>query len=271
MRKIVILTSLFLFLTSTSAFAGGAGDCVKPIRTTTKYLGVGAAFEYNYMEERMNKLDNNYGMRKAEVKNLNQLYGKGSIGLGDYVNLYAKAGGANYNLKFIQQDTDWIFSLKLEDGIYAGMGLNALFPIWDIEPVSIGIGFDIQGNGSMNKVKGIHVNDVEATSVGGMLYEADGQNSIYLTCQYDVESIKTSIIPYIGGYHSWMLVGTAEKLTYYTETTKYSKKHFQGAYDVLSFGVLVGVDVDVAQYINLNVEGRFIGETALTTGATVKF
>ncbi len=43
------------------------------------------------------------------------------------------------------------------------------------------------------------------------------------------------------------------------------------AYDFLGFGVLVGIDIEITKYVNLNVEGRFVGETALTTGATVKF
>ena len=43
------------------------------------------------------------------------------------------------------------------------------------------------------------------------------------------------------------------------------------AFDILSFGMLLGLDVNVAKYVTFNVEGRFIGETAITTGATVKF
>ncbi|MBI5144337.1 MAG: hypothetical protein HZA30_04645, partial [Candidatus Omnitrophica bacterium] len=101
----------------------------------------------------------------------------------------------------------------------------------------------------------------------------DGQNSVYLTCKYDIDAIKTSIVPYIGGYHSWIVVGTAETLSYSSTITgiPYDEEDYQAAFDVTSFGVLVGVDVDVAEFVNLNVEGRFIGETAITTGATIKF
>lgn len=273
MRRIVVLALIFIFLASSSAFAGGAGNCVKPIRTTTKFLGVGAAFEYNYMNKRMNELDNVDGIRKAKVKQVNQLYGKGTIGIGDYINLYGKAGGANYDLEFKQKTTDWLMSIKLQDGIYTGGGFNVLVPVWEWDCLSFGIGLDVQGNGSLNDVKTITVDGLDATSVGGKMYELDGQNSLYLTCEYDIEQFKTRIIPYVGGYHSWMVVGTAEKLTYYVEREdiKYIKKHYPAAYDVLSFGVLVGVDVDIADYVNLNVEGRFVGETALTTGATIKF
>lgn len=272
MVRITGIIFLILCIAAPTAFAGGAGNCIEPIRKTTKYLGVGAGVGYNFVSDRMNKMENKRGARDMELKNISQIYGKGIVGLGDYVNLYGKAGGTNYDLKFVAQSQNATMEIGLQDGLYTGVGLNALFPITKIDPVSIGIGFDIQGNFSYNKVSSIKRSGQTARSIGGAFYSVDGQNSLYLTCKYDVEKIYTSFIPYIGGYQSWAVAGTAEPLSYDTTSTGYVyHKHFQGAYDVLSFGLLVGVDVDVAKYIALNVEGRFIGETAITTGATVKF
>lgn len=272
-RFVIALICISLVLVCVPAFAGGAGNCVRPIRTTSKWIGVGAAFEYNYMHERMNKLDNKKGPRDMKVEKVNQIYGKGIIGLGDYVNLYGKAGGSNYDLEFVSQtNQDAKYVIDLEDGVYMGGGLNALFPIYTLEPLTFGIGFDIQGNGYLNDVKGITRSGEVATSVTGQFFGLDGQNSLYLTCKYEIESLKTAIVPYVGGYHSWMVIGTSKGLSYDTESSGYvGKKHFQAAYDVLSFGVVFGVDLDIAQFVNLNVEGRLVGETALTAGATVKF
>lgn len=272
MRRIVLVVLLVLSIMATSAYAGGAGNCTQPLKKTTKWLGVGAGAEYNYMDHRMNELDNDRGARGMKVEKMNAIYGKGIIGLGNYVNLYGKVGATNYDLQFRQAAQDATMKIDLKDGIYTGAGVNALFPLMDVsKEITLGLGIDVQSNFFYNDVKGITRSGENATSVGGSFYGVDGQNSLYLSCKYDVEKYKTLIIPYVGGYQSWMLVGTAKSLTYETPSAGYVKKDFQAAYDFLAFGVLVGVDVDIAQYVNLNVEGRFIGETALTAGATVKF
>lgn len=275
-RLSVVLIISFLavsFFTSTIAFAGGAGNCIRPVKKTSPHWGgLAGAFEYNYVDDRMNDLKNERGPRDMKVEKISQVYGKGIIGLGDYVNLYGKVGSADYDLEFTDQAQGAKMVIDLEDGIYTGAGVNAHFPMAKMKSCEFGVGFDIQANLSLNDVKGITRADQSGTNPDGRFYAVDGQNSLYFTCKYDIEMIKSSILPYIGAYHSWMVVGTAEGLTYTTTGAGYiDKEHYQAAFDFRSFGILVGIDVDVAKYINLNVEGRFIGEMAITTGATVKF
>lgn len=266
----ILLVSLVLFV-GIPAYAGGAGNCVQPVKTTTKFIGVGGAFEYNYVNQRMNKLENKRGPRDMKIENMNQVYGKAIVGLGDYVNLYGKAGGCNYDLKFKAQTQNATMEIDLDDGIYTGVGINALFPITKIRDISLGVGLDVQANYFQNDVKGIIVSGMTATKVNGSFYGVDGQNSLYLTGRYDIEKWQTSLVPYVGGYHSWIAVGTMKGLTADVRGNYVGRKDYQAAFDVLSFGVLFGIDIDIAKYVNLNVEGRFVGETALTTGATIKF
>lgn len=271
-KAFIVIAVVFLLAATTDAFAGGAGNCATPVKTTTKYIGVGGAFEFNYVDKRMNKLNNKYGPRDMKIEHVSQVYGKGIVGLGDYVNLYGKVGGSNYDLSFVDRPENAAMEIDLENGIYTGMGVNALFPIGEVEKVSFGIGADIQGNFFLNDVSGITRAGRAATGVSGSFYGIDGQNSLYLVCGYKIDEIKTSIVPYVGAYQSWALVGTAKSLTYETNTAGYVlEEDYQAAYDFLSFGPVVGVDIDIAEFINLNVEGRFVGETAITTGATVKF
>lgn len=271
MRKIALVILAVLFLTCANAVAGGVGNCVQSVKKTTDHLGVGAAFEYNYVHDRMNKLENKRGPRSMKMENVNQVYGKGIIGLSDHVNFYGKIGGSDYDLEFVDQAQGTKITVDLEDGVYTGAGINALFPLTEIAPVSLGIGFDIQSNFFYNKVKGMVRRNETARNVAGTFYGVDGQNSLYMTFEYDIDILKTSIVPYVGGYHSWLVMGTAESLTYTTNIDGYDREDFQAAFDFLSFGVVFGVDVDIAKYINLNIEGRLVGETALTTGATIKF
>lgn len=272
-KKAFVIFLVLLLALCTTVYAGGSsGNCVEPLRKTTEFLGVGAAGEYNYMHDRMNNLNNKYGPKGMKVTEVNQIYGKGIIGLFDNFNIYGKAGGTNYNLRFIDRPQDAEMLIDLKDGIYAGIGFNGHFPLADIQNnLSLGLGFDIQGNFSYNDVEAITRSGDIATNVDGTFYGVDGKNSLYLTCKYTIDNLKTSIIPYVGGYHSWMVVGTAEHLTYDTRTTGPLTEDFQAAFDLLGFGVLVGVDVDIGKYVVLSAEGRFIGETAITTGASIKF
>jgi len=274
LRKLIILGLICLFLQGASAFAGGAGDCITPIKTTTEYVGLGAAFEYNGVSGRMMDLMNNKsGSKDMRVDHLNQYYGKVILGVFDNFNLYTKVGGCNYTLRFKEEVGEREVIMKMKNGIYGGGGINALFPLVTVGKLPISIGGDVQGSLYFNDVNSIDRGGVSATDVQGSFFGLDGQNSLYVSCKYDIENLKTSIIPYIGAYQSWIVIGGNKSVSYATAdgggavvTGKYSP-----AFDVLSFGLLLGVDVDIAKYFSINVAGRFVGETAITTGATVKF
>jgi len=269
MRKLVGLVILMAFTVSTVAYAGGVGNCIKPLKETTEFLGIGTAFEYNYVDSRMRDLENSDGPKQMELTDVHQVYGKLIMGLSDHFNLYATIGGIDYDLTFVDRVQSDTLVVDLESGIYTGVGINAYFPFY-ID--NLYWGADMQASFFFNHVEGITRRNQAATAVDGSFYGLDGQNSLYVAYEIEIETIHTLIIPYVGAYHSWALVGTAESLTYATNATGFvDDEDFQAAYDFASFGVLVGVDVDIAKYFSLNVEGRFVGETAVTTGATFKF
>ena len=271
-RRLLCALLVFMLCMGTSAFAGGVGNCVQPLQETTDHIGVGVAFEYNSVDERMNDLENTDGPSDMEVTNLDQYYGKVIYGITDKVNVYGKIGAADYDLRFRDETTDEEMIIGLDEGIYTGGGINYLHELTDWNNFNVSVGVDIQGNIYMNDVTAIDRAGISATSVAGGFYGVDGQNSVYLTLDYEIEKLKTSIVPYLGIYHSWIVVGTTKSLTYYTVPGGYvEEKDYQPAFDLLSFGLLLGLDVDIAGVAVLNIAGRFIGETAFTTGATVKF
>ena len=275
MRKNICILVLILCFIATSAYAGGSGNPIQPLKNTTDHMGMGVGFGYNYVQQRMNKLycweDD---VKDVEVNRLSQIYGTVPVGINKNLNIIGKVGGSYYDLKFKEDDTDETIEVDLNGGIYAGVGLNGLFPMeeWlkDWENFTISIGFDVQASGCLNDVKGVTRAGAGTSDESGSVYGADGQESVYIACKYDIEKIKTSIIPYVGAYHSWIVRGTLDDISY-TQNKIESSHSFFGAFDALSFGVLVGLDVEVTKYMVFNVEGRFVGETAITTGATIKF
>lgn len=278
-KKVLCLGLLILLVACTNVFAGGSGNCIETARVKSEHLGVGAvAFEYNLVTERINDLyDGLVDADNIKVEDLSQVYGKITWGrttdkilwlpATDY-NLYFKAGACNYDVKF--KDDGVSVKAELESGVYTGVGANALFPLKEVnELCSINWGGDIQLNCFFNGADDVTRNG-ETVNSDGYFYGIDGQIATYVTCNYDIPEIKTELIPYLGVYYSWIVVGTLAELDYTVANTEYDES-IGGAFDVLSFGMLLGLDMNITDYLTLNVEGRFIGETALTTGATFKF
>lgn len=254
-------------LISTAVFAGNVGNPVVPIKNTTEFLGVGAGFGANRVAKRRNNLDNKRGPRDMKPTDLTQVYGKFIYGVSDNMDVYAKIGNADYDLEFYNVTLAQTMEIEVDPGLYTGMGVKGLYPLFDMGGFSFGWGYDVQGNTYFNDVSAVSVNGTASPAVDGQFYGIDGQNSAYLTCQYDIEMLETSIIPYIGAYHSWMIVGTTQKLQF----NAVDGKHYQAAYDFTSFGLLLGVDFDIAKYVSVNVGGRVGGETAVNTGVILKF
>lgn len=277
-KRVLCLGLLILFMACTNVFAGGSGNCIEPIKDDVHRWNIGTAFEYNFVPERMNDLnDSLVGPDNVEVEDLSQVYGKIIWGRsadeilwmpgGDY-NLYAKIGVCDYKLEFDDEDTP--VRVGVDPGIYLGGGANTLFPLMEIdENCSMSWGADIQMNCFFNDVDEL-MRGSETVTSEGYFYGVDGQTAVYVTCKYDIDEIKTSLIPYLGVYHSWIVVGATEELKYDFGGTKHKNK-MGAAFDVLSLGMLLGLDLNMSEYVTLNVEGRLIGETAITTGATIKF
>ena len=277
MFKQASVVLLALCFVSATAFAGGVGNAVTPVKTTTEHLGVGVGYEYDFITDRANYLENEYGPRSMDVTNFSRNYGKIIVGLSDSTNLYAHIGTCDYDLRFVDRAQDAEMQIDLDLGIYGGAGINGLMPVTEKTAVpfgnlSFGLGGDFQVNTFFNEVGSLVRSIYPDNDATGGFYGVEGQNSVYLTMKYDIEPIETLIVPYIGAYHSWMLVGTYHDVGYQTvEAVDAISEHYQAAFDFASFGLLIGADFDVAKYLNLSIEGRFIGENAVTAGAALKF
>lgn len=269
-KRVLCVGLLILFLACTNAFAGGSGNPVEPVKAKSELCGIGAvAFEYNLVKERMNDLnDSAIGPDNVEIEDVSQAYGKIIWGKDDKRNLYLNVGVCDYDFKF--SDNGIPVEVDLQSGIYVGVGANMLLPLKKFDYCSVDWGGDIQINGFLNDVNDVSRGSETILDSEGLFYGFDGEASVYLTCKYDIEKIKTSLIPYAGAYYSLIDVGTIKRLEYKSSSTEY-EEDIWAAFDALSFGVLLGLDVNITEYAVLNVEGRFIGETAVTTGATIKF
>ena len=276
MRKVVSLALAVLFFGYASAFAGGSGNCIEPLKTATDRYALGAAFGYNYVGARLLDLYN-YGNdeKNIHIDAISQVYGQVPIGINENMNLTVRVGSSTYDMDFRDKASDENVSVEVKNGVYAGVALGAQYPWGEVSVgkmgmFDIGYGYNMQINGAYNDVKSITRENSSLTDEKGTLYTFDGENSVFITCKYDIETLKTSLIPYIGVYQSWIVTGTIGSLKYTMNKAEVSHD-IVGAFDALAFGLLLGMDIDITKYATINIEGRFIGETAVTTGATIKF
>ena len=70
--------------------------------------------------------------------------------------------------------------------------------------------------------------------------------------------------PYIGGRYSDLRLEQKGP----NDPRRWNYLHFRAENNI---GVFAGTDVNLGRYVKLNVEGRFIDETALSIGAAVRF
>lgn len=268
-KKVFALLVVMLFSASMSAFAGGSGNCIEPLKLSTENKALGAAFGYDFMANRLLELDQpGSDVDSMSIKDLSHVYGKIILGRNENTNFYAKVGGAYYDLEFDDEGVE--VKVQQEGGILAGLGFNVLNPWKKVCGVDLNIGYDIQANFFINEPNDVSRGGTGAGSIDGIFYGINGKNSVYLSTKYSIEKLKTSLIPYLGAYHSWIAIGTLDDLSYTAANTSYGHD-IRVNYDALAFGPMVGMDVEITQNVLFNIEGRFVGENSLTTGATLKF
>ncbi len=265
---VVLLVAAFI---STSAYAGGSGNCIEPLKQTTDKWGLGIAFEHNYADSRLLELmstDSEIG--GMTVTNFNQVLGKVILGKSDECNVYAKIGGASFDLEFTDKSDDSSITLGTDTGLYGGVGINVLKPYKECKDFTLNWGYDLQINGFFNSIDELNRRALGTSGATGDLWGAEGKNSVYMTAKYDIDGLKTSLIPYLGVYHSWILMSTYDDLKYTFAGVVYEDE-IEPNFDLLAFGPFVGIDVEIAKHLLFNIEGRLVGETSITSGATLKF
>ena len=200
-----------------------------------------------------------------------QVYGELSMGLTDYLNLYTKLGGVKITearLKFasgseikVKTEPSFLWAVggtvayTFKDDNWAKdffVGLNNEFNMWGVDVDNL----SITGN-------------VSPTNVSGHIWNWEYQLTGYVGRRFAFEEMKTVIKPYIGMLWDLFHTETDDDITYTLSGTRSTLTYDLDSDDQL--GIVVGADVTIFDHIILNVEGRFINETAISFGGSYKF
>lgn len=260
MKRIALGFLLIVFIAS-PLFAAGITDSTKPLG----HLKWAATAEDNYVFER--DIDTPENKTKVEMEDINQIYGKLSLGLTPYFNVYAKVGASDagdikdYDTSDIQLDID------TEYGLLWGVGVSGAREIFKGNGWMLGL--DAQFNWWRSDVDSVTFNGTKATNVGGKIVDLEFQGTPFVSKRFEVPSWNLAINPYVGLKVSYFRTQTDDNITYVGAGLDRVSSWTTRGDDYV--GVVVGTDLEIKNNIALQVEGRFIDEAAITAGGTYRF
>lgn len=200
-------------------------------------------------------------MEDVKIENLYRTMIKGSFGIFDFLDVYVRLGVADD-----KSEGDFVyagltlaeFDAKMRAAFAYGVGLKATYPLGN----GFLIGADLQYLKHRNKVKG----DISDTLGLGLVAPFEGKVTLQQWHFAPYAALKIqNVTPYAGLKYSDVRIRAGFEDEETGETATYKLK----ADDRV--GLFGGLTYVLTPNLKLNLEGRFIDESALSLGLTYKF
>ena len=263
MKKAVVMCTVTLFIVSMGiCYAGGLGP-VEPLGPETCEVGI----EYNGIMDKDLEGSGSIKTKGTEVDWCNQVYLKAALGVGSFLNIYGKLGAANLKQQ-IKWNDDYLGrtqTLEYDEGVFWGVGTSGLYDFGN----QIGLGGDFQFNMWYNDINTVDGSEVTYFQTGGSgsLENCEIQTSLYMTYTFQpAEDFR--FVPYLGGYYSYFESSIDDPIKYADAVFAYELKDLENDD---KFGLLVGANISALENVAVNLECRFLAETAFTGGLSCRF
>lgn len=263
MRQIAVIF-LAVCMTALPVYASGVTDSIKPLG----HMKWGVTVEDNFIFDKDIELGSNDS--KFDLENINQIYAKLSLGVTQYFNLYVKLGaseGGEISRKY--SDTGDTVDVDTDFGFLWGVGTTAVTEIGGAYGERWKAGLDLQFNTWNSDADSVTRNGGSTTNVSGEIENYEVQITPFITREFAVEQMGWYVNPYLGVVINLFWTQTDGQIKYTQSGTTYDTSWSLKGDD--NIGILLGTDIEITQNFALNVEGRFIEETAITAGATYRF
>jgi len=265
----IAICVLFIANTCFAQTAGNTSDPKIPYGNgiaNLKDSGLGplkVSFDFNNIFDRDLKVD---GPRSnAELTGQEYLVRIG-YNIADRFEPYARLGVVNLKTKWDQSSFD--IKVRSDQGFGAGFGMKAL--VFDIPAQRLRLSLDGQYFYANPDIKTARVNgaspSISATEFKISQWQIAGILSMEFIVGGDKDNPATpySILPYVGLAYA----DSSTKVKFKSESTPYD---MGDAKNDNKFLFITGCDITSPENISINVEARFIGETAGGGGCTLKF
>jgi len=274
-KKLIVMAIMILF--TSSAFAGVAGNTSDPKTpygpgiSNLEASGLGPiklGFDVDWILGR--DLEGGSGITNAEMEGQKYMLRLGYT-FANRIEPYLKLGLSHFKASWDQGSEQAANPKKIkgENAMAWGLGCKAL--VFDIP--EHGIRFSLDGNyfytdaGVEEAYVGSPLTNVSATEFEVSEWQIAGILSREFLLNYDKydTSAVYSIIPYVGLAYSDVEVNAN------FQSIAGAKYDIGAAESKDKFLLITGCDINSPENITLNVEGRWIGETAASGGLTLKF
>lgn len=260
MKRTVIILVTLLFVAS-PLFAAAVTDSVKPLG----HLKWSASVEDNYLFKRTIKKPENRDTFKYEK--MNQIYGKAAVGLTPYFNVYAKLGASDSGkIKDDNLSTGNNLEIETKYGFLWALGVSGAREFGE----GFKVGADVQFNWWQSDIDSIKdgSSGSKATGVSGKIRNYEIQGTPFISKKLEFPESGLTATPYFGVKFSYFKTETDSDIKYNSGGDKTDSWSLRGQHYV---GLVVGSDLTFAEKWALQVEGRFLDETAIAGGLTYRF
>jgi opacity protein-like surface antigen len=270
--RFFIITLLFLLLFAGISFAANAGDTSSPDLpygsgicnwSTPDRGALKASFDGEWVFDR--DLDAKLNATSADIEGQKYLFRIGYTFF-NRVEPYAKLGVSHLRMSWNEAGSD--IKLTARDGFAVGGGGKVL--VFEIPDYKIRLSADGHYLYTEPGIKKINVDDVTRSVSAQEFKVAEWQIAGIISMEFPLSYDRYnpasvySLIPYVGV--AYFDSDIKAKFTY--NSNEYSVGDAENKDKILLIG---GLDFTSPQNMVFNVEGRFIGETAASSGLTVKF
>lgn len=268
-----LFLAIALFLLAQRCYGSTIGNPIRPLGH--KKLAV--TVEPNFLHDRDIKAegDSTTGSKISSfaISSQTQGYAKLTLGVTDYVNLFAKIGSSKINGIDITFSSGEDVNLESDSGFSYGAGINAVYQVDSDELYSLNLDLDTHficflgaGGGfvfSEADADEMYISGANATNVSGKIKNQEFQLGLFGGVEFFIDE-NCSLAPYVSGFWNSLNIKT-DGVRYNTNILNFDSD----AED--QFGAGLGIDINLSKNITFNIEGRFTGGNEVSFGGTLKF
>jgi len=260
MKKAIAMFFIIQLCTAPVSFAAPVVDSVEPLGN----MNYSVSAEHNFIFER--NLETSGSITEAENDDTNQAYGKVTIGIQENFNCYGKIGtvlASKY--KFIQPT---MHEYETDTGLLWGAGFTGLYEFeagWKVAG-------EVQANFWYADIDELRYAGQTASNISNPeVKNHEIQATAVLIKDFILETQNMTVSPYVGVGYQYFKTETDDSVTFNIPSQVAS---ISNSWDIENddvINIVTGITVMAMDNLKFYVEGRFLAETAITTGLTYLF
>ncbi|MFH1189139.1 MAG: hypothetical protein V1682_00420 [Candidatus Omnitrophota bacterium] len=268
----VALAVLLAGCISPHSYASSVGDNIEPLGNLKVAAGAGSNWVFSkHMRSGGDYVATNVSATRLEI-DYNQVWSKIAVGITDYLNVYTKIGTVTKATYRIRTTNGMDGNIKTEPSFMWGLGVAGAYKFGRNKDWMLGA--DAAFNEWRNRTTSsdtISGAQDKYMNVTGSFDTWEFQLTPYIAKRFDLMNEDLQLKPYMGPVWEMYRMRTNGSIKYTSQLTGLRGETTVKTRERQPLGIVIGIDVTLYKHVTLNVEGRFINETALSLSGSYRF